>query len=84
MNIVEAVDQVRDREQLIAFIRMLACGLREQPHTWENRDLPSYLDAMAAWIEDMDGYFLSKGEQPADQPSWRLLSEILMAARSYE
>jgi hypothetical protein len=84
MNIVEAIDRVRDREELVTFIRMLACDLREQPDAWENRDLPSYLDAMAAWIEDMDGYFLHKGEQPPEQPSWKLLSEILMAARSYE
>jgi hypothetical protein len=84
MNPTETVNDIANREDFIAFVRALACDLKEQPDTWENRDLASYLDALAAWTEDMDGYFRHAGEQSPDQPSWKLLGQILAAARVYE
>ena len=44
---------------------------------WENPDLESFLDAMAAWIEDMD-------DRLPISPSWDTFRDILLAAKSYE
>ncbi|MGH2599621.1 MAG: DUF7660 family protein, partial [Dehalococcoidia bacterium] len=44
----------------------------------------SYLSAMAAWAEDMDGYYENRGDPVPKQPSWRTLGELLLAARVYE
>jgi len=72
------------REDLAVLVRGFADDSRRNPDEWENRDLPSYLEAMAAWIEDMDGYYRNRGEVAPDQPTWKTLGQILRAAKVYE
>ena len=74
------VSQVSTREDLSAFVRALRLGLVEGTVKFENRDLDSYLEALSAWVDDMDGCY----ETVPEQPSWRTVAEILMAAAIYE
>jgi hypothetical protein len=76
--------RVHSREDLAQFVRALAKELRERPEAWQNPDLDSFLEAMSAWIEDMDGYYRNRGESVPSRPEWRTLAEILAAARVYE
>jgi hypothetical protein len=78
------VQPLPSRMDFVAFVRTLADQCRRRPEEWENRDLPSYLEAMAAWVEDMDGYYQNRGEAVPDQPTWKTLKDILQAARVYE
>lgn len=81
-----------NREALITFIRgmhddLLASQRAEavspsspyerQAGGWENPDLPSFLDAMASWIEDM-------GDRLPSSPNWETFQDILSAAKIYE
>lgn len=75
---------VRSRSEFIDFVHHLLRDLKDHPDRYENRDVYSYLEALAAWTEDMDGYFEGRGEQAPDTPSWSLLAQILQAASIYE
>lgn len=75
---------VRSREDLAQFVRGLAEDLRQRPEAWENADLGPFLEAMSAWIEDMDGYYRNRGEAVPVQPQWSTLAEVLAAVRVYE
>jgi hypothetical protein len=75
---------VADRHSLAHFVRGLVEDLNEHPERWENADLGDYLEAMAAWLEDMDGYYANKGRSTPETPSWTLIAEILSAAKVYE
>jgi hypothetical protein len=75
---------IRSREEFVAFVRALVSRFREVPGEWENNELPSYLDALAAWVEDMDGYYKNRGEALPDPPGWNTLAQMLLAARVYE
>lgn len=81
-----------DRKALIAFIREMQTDLDSSPRAeqvsasspdgpeaggWENSDLPSFLDAMASWIEDM-------GDRLPTSPTWETFYDILSAAKIYE
>jgi hypothetical protein len=75
-------ENVSSREDLAAFIRVLAA---EAPNSgWENDDLGRYLEALSAWVDDMHGWFLNRGETPPEQPDWRLVAWMLRAATIYE
>lgn len=84
MELKHRVEGVESREDLVFFVRDLLRDFEERPESWESRDLESFLDAVAAWIEDMDGYHRSSGGQTSEQPGWRTFARILMAARMYE
>ncbi len=77
-------ENIETREDLVKFIGVLANESSSSSKNWENDDLPSFLEAMAAWIEDMDGYYQNKGEPMPSQPSWKTIGEILKAATRYE
>jgi hypothetical protein len=51
---------------------------------WTNADLPSFLEAMAAWSQDMDGFHADTGQNPSKVPVWRMMADMLMGARLYE
>ncbi len=75
---------IATREDLVKFVEALSNESSSASKNWENKDLPSFLEAMAAWIEDMDGYYQNKGESMPSQPSWKTIGEILKAATMYE
>lgn len=84
MELHERVERVDSRDGLIEFVRALRRDLEGSDADWENPDLPRYLGAVAAWLEDMDGYFANRGEAVPDPPSWRLFAQVLIAAKYYE
>jgi hypothetical protein len=84
MELREQVDKIHTRDDLALFIHHLVQDLRTCPERWENTSLEAYLAAIAAWVQDMDGYYSNRGETPPQHPTWKHVGEILLAARIYE
>lgn len=80
----QMANRVQTRDDFIRFVRELNEDRNSASREWGNDDLPKYLDAVAAWTEDMDGYFLNNGQPVPQQPDWKLFATILFAARVYE
>jgi hypothetical protein len=76
--------EINTREDFIQFIEFLSSNARNNLNEWENKDLPSYLESMASWIEDMDGYYLNQKSPVPENINWAFIADILMAARVYE
>jgi hypothetical protein len=76
--------RVESRADLGEFIRALSTHFRQDPRAWENGNLTSFLDALAAWTTDMDGYFKNRGEKVPEAPTWAMFAQMLLAARIYE
>ncbi|MGP3772237.1 DUF7660 family protein [Streptomyces sp. SDT5-1] len=77
-------ETVRSREELAAFVRALQRSHVGEGSAWENVDLPRFLEALAAWIDDADGWYRNTGrELPADG-DWRFFARALQAATVYE
>jgi len=67
------------------FLEDLAKDAKGNLNTWENRDLPSFLEALAAYAHDISGYYLNQGiNVRPDVASFRLFADLLMGARIYE
>lgn len=49
---------------------------------WENATLPAYLEALAAWLRDSDGFYSNQGREVPD--GWRVMADALQAATNYE
>jgi ClpX C4-type zinc finger len=84
LDLNSGVQHIHSREKLAEFVLVLLHDLRTRPDDWEHRDLESYLDALAAWVGSMDGYYQNCGEPVPTQPTWKTLGEILLAAKVYE
>ena len=84
MTLVERALAVRTREDLVEFVEALHEAFNDNRDTWSNSDLSSFLGAMAAWSRDMEGFYRGRGEALSEVSPWRVMADILMAARIYE
>jgi hypothetical protein len=69
---------VHDRASFVEYVTQLRRELDDPARSaeWENTDLPSFLDAMAAWARDWR-------DQPEANP-WRHAADVITAATIYE
>ena len=52
---------------------------------WENDTVYSFLQAMAAWLDDAEGYYKNvELDFDVEIPSWQLFADMLLAATVYE
>lgn len=80
----EALRRVESRADLVNFLNLLRRDCEMRVSEWENRSVPDFLSALAAWTDDMEGYFSNHGEQMPTEPTWKLIALMLAAARVYE
>jgi hypothetical protein len=78
------VSHVASSHGLAAFVAALRDEHRANPQAWENSDLDSFLEALAAWIEDSPAYWRNQGEREPPQPDWSWVALSLRAATGYE
>jgi hypothetical protein len=84
MKLREQAEKIQTHDDLALFIQHLIQDFRTCPEQWENNTLDAYLEAIAAWVKDMDGYYRNRGDTAPQHPTWRHVGEILLAARIYE
>jgi hypothetical protein len=84
MDVVEARDSIETRQDLARFVLALRHDLLNNEDAWENPTLDRFLEALAAWIADMEGYFKNQNVPEPDRPDWRLVGQMLFAASIYE
>ena len=85
MNLRNDIEKIDSRQALSKFLEDLSARLERGEIKWENRDMAQYIEAMSAWIADMDGYYRNVRHEPCpDKPSWRTLAEIILASSQYE
>lgn len=84
MELYERVEKVKSRNDLIKFINHLRMDLKINKDDWENITLEDFLEAMEAWVNDMEGLYLNSNEPIPKQPSWKTISDMLYASSMYE
>ena len=77
MDICEAMEQVKDRETFLVFLKRLAGDFTENHEAWENRTIDTYLESISAWMEDTD----ENENTPLD---YHRLAEIFYVGKIYE
>jgi hypothetical protein len=70
-------------KEFVDFVNSLANSTESDPKRWENATVASYLRAMAAWVEDREGFYRANHIDPSDVP-WRLFADMLEAGAVYE
>lgn len=77
-------DSILTRSDFAAFVRLLRDDLDRNPAEWENDTLSRFLDALAAWTDDMEGAFHNQGRAFPEAPTWGMFALMLRSAQIYE
>ncbi len=76
---------ISNRADFAAFINLLSADYQQNSAAWENRTLPDFPEALAAYATDIDGYYQNMSlPVDADSPSWRVFADMLRGATIYE
>jgi len=80
-----AADEAYTRESVVELIERLVEELRSRDIIrWENTTLDFYLDALGGWLSDCRGYYRNNFDADVPENPWRVISDALEAARTYE
>lgn len=77
-------DHVDSREDLASFVRSLRGSYVDDGNSWDNGDLGGFLEALAAWIDDADGWYGNAGRELPANGDWNFFARALRAATRYE
>jgi len=80
----EDTANVRSKEDLAVFLALVLRDYAQHGDQWENRDLPSFIEALQRWLEDSDGYYANQNEEVGSVSPWRHIADAVAAARIYE
>ena len=83
-NLDDMVNTINTQADFVAFVKALAQDLQENPLDWENDSLERYFEAMATWSQDMNGYFKNINQPLPKDINWKIMGQILLAAKTYE
>lgn len=85
------VHAIESRQELAAFIRVLAEDFETNADAWENVTVGGYLDALSRWLGSADAWAnnMIRFGRPdlwldPETPSWQLIAGALRTARTYE
>jgi hypothetical protein len=81
---MKKIEPIKTKKDFVSFVYELSQDYRDNPKSWQNKDLGSFLEALAAWVDDMEGYYLNQGQQVPEKPDWQMLANMLTAAKIYE
>jgi hypothetical protein len=76
-DILGAGFQVHDRERCLTVIDALARDVEGHGDEWDTSTIPTYLDALRAWLADSDLSAVGPW-------AWSTLADVLRAGRVYE
>ncbi|MBA3238185.1 MAG: hypothetical protein H0T62_07565 [Parachlamydiaceae bacterium] len=77
-------NKIKPKKDFTSFVYDFSQDYYNNPKSWENKDLGTFLSAIAGWVEDMDGYYINQGQAVPEEPNWQIIADMLGAAKIYE
>ena len=80
----EHISEIDTKEKFLVFLNHLIRNLKNNSKSWHNNTLESYLEGIESWVDDMDGYYENTCQEVPKNFDWKILADILYAAKLYE
>ncbi len=84
MNLTELLKDIKTNEDFVAFVKALGKDFEDNPSTWENITIGSFLEALARWTEDSEGYYKNLNQTIPQNQDWKATADMFIAAKHYE
>lgn len=77
--------KVIDRQTFAEFLDLLHQDYLNNPSSWENNTLPTFLEALSAYTKDIQGYYDNRNQEiNANKANWQTFADIFKGAKIYE
>jgi len=73
------------RQDFIESIEKLRADYNVNPDYWENKNIDDFLEAIARYSEEIQGYYDNTGQKiDSNKANWKVFADILRGASIYE
>ena len=72
------------KRDFVFFLRKLRKDFIENPSSWENNNIDDFLEAMEAWVDEMEGFYANQNVPMPKNIKWGVFADILMGAKLHE
>lgn len=84
MDINGIINNIRSKEDFVKFLNELKYDKEHKSEDWTNQEISSYLDGIASWVEDMEGYFNNMSIDMPTNIDWKFISTLFYVGKIYE
>jgi hypothetical protein len=84
MENIEKFKEVKTKKEFVLFVYALSQNYKKCPESWHNDNIATFLEALAAWVDEMEGYYLNQGLSVPESPDWEMIANMFLAAKIYE
>lgn len=84
MKQIEIIQTIKSKDEFVKFVNDMSQNYRKDPTSWPNNDIGTYLEALAAWVSDMDGYYKNLNQAVPEDIDWKTIAIMIAAAKYYE
>ncbi|WP_027384921.1 DUF7660 family protein [Epilithonimonas caeni] len=84
IDLSKKIEKIANKEDFVDFVYLLVTNLNSHPQEWANQTLAEYLESIASWTEDMEGYYQNNNIPIPENINWKVFANILIAAKMYE
>ena len=74
---IKMLGSIKTREDFLKFMKLFISTLDDRPTEY-------YLEALAGWVNDMDGYYKNAEKAVPDDINWDFIATMLYAGSIYE
>lgn len=84
MNWNERIESILTKEDFIRFTEDLSLDNIRNNEQWENKDISSYIEAIASWVEDMKNYYDNMKLDMPKNIDWKFIATLFYIGKIYE
>lgn len=84
MDLYENINMIQTRENFVEFLYLMVKDKELNSEEWENKSITEYIEGMASWVEDMDGYYNNMNLQMPRDIDWKFIATLLYVGKIYE
>ena len=74
---IEMLGKIKNKEDFIKFIEKYASDITDLPVKY-------YLESVASWTEDMEGYYSNTGKEIPENINWDFIATLFYVGSIYE
>lgn len=76
------LQEIKNKDDFVGFLRAMSEDFVNAPEEWANGDIPSFLEAMAAWVEDRSGSPFDDTDY--NKTDYNAIARIIYMGKLYE
>lgn len=84
MKIFSELNAIKSKDEFISFLLKMQEDKKNNDSEWENKSIESYLEAIASWTEDMDGYYSNMNLSAPKDIDWSFIATLFYVGKIYE